>query len=96
MDDAMMTDVLEILSFAPMIFILNGYWLIDNKLFFNNSWAYKMKITDNSWSTHLIEPKLNQAFPMLYLAIIFLFVALLHSMFTPEIKEMLDIGTDEA
>lgn len=54
MDDDMMKDVLEILSFAPMLFILNGYWLIDNKLFFNNSWAYKMKITDNSWSTHLV------------------------------------------
>lgn len=47
MDDAMCKSILEILKFAPLIFLLNNYWLIDSKLFFDNKWKYKMKITDN-------------------------------------------------
>lgn len=59
MDDQMCKSILQILNFAPLIFIMNGYWLMDNKLFFNNAWSYKMKVTDHNWSMHLVEPTIN-------------------------------------
>lgn len=45
MDDAICRSVLQILNLAPFIALFNWYWLMDNKLIFNNAWQYKMKVT---------------------------------------------------
>jgi hypothetical protein len=77
MDDAMCKSIIQILKFAPILFLFNNYWLMDSKLFFDNKWQFKMKVTDNIMSSHLVAPTINQAAPLLYVAFIAAFIFIL-------------------
>ena len=46
MDGALGSSVISILRFAPLFLLFNGYWIIDNKQFFDNLSIYKDKSTD--------------------------------------------------
>jgi len=45
MDDSLSNSVLSIMKYAPLMLLFNGYWLMDNKQFFDNVWHYKDKVT---------------------------------------------------
>ena len=70
MDNALSKSVLNILSFAPLMMLFNGYWLLDNKQFFENIWNYKAKSTDNMKSGHLISIRVTQSSPLLLAGIL--------------------------
>lgn len=40
---------------APMFLLFNGFWMIDNKAIFDNTWVYRMKTTENMKSNHFFE-----------------------------------------
>ena len=52
MDNSLSDSVLSILKYAPMLMLFNGYWLMDNRQFFDNVWHYKDKVTENMWADH--------------------------------------------
>lgn len=70
MDDALSKSVMSILKFAPLCLLFNGYWLMDNKQFFENAWAYKDKAHDNMKSQHFIGFRICQSSPMILAAIL--------------------------
>jgi hypothetical protein len=45
MDNSLSDSVLSIMKYAPLMLLFNGYWLMDNKQFFDNVWHYKDKVT---------------------------------------------------
>lgn len=89
MDDDMCRDMMQILSFAPLVFIFNGYWLFDNKLVFNHIWSYKMRIIDNVWSQHLINPTINQAAPMLYIGVAAIIIMIMKGLIRGKLAELM-------
>lgn len=52
MDNSLNNNALNMVSFAPLFLLMNGFWFVDNKSIFSNVWSYRMKITDNMKSDH--------------------------------------------
>lgn len=65
MDNALSNSVLSILKYAPLCLLFNGWWLLDNKQFFDNVWIYKDKSTENMKSGHHVGFHTCQSSPML-------------------------------
>jgi hypothetical protein len=59
MDDALSKSVLSILKYGPLCLLFNGFWLLDNRQFFDNVWIYKNKSTENMMSGHFVGIKIN-------------------------------------
>jgi hypothetical protein len=68
MDNSLSDSVLSILKYAPMLMLFNGYWLMDNRQFFDNVWHYKDKVTDNMWADHFPEYRVAQSSPLLLMS----------------------------
>lgn len=69
------------MGFAPFLSLFNWYWMMDSKIIFNNAWSYKMAVTDNMWSNHIIEVTgINQATPLLYYCFIAVLVTLVNQL----------------
>lgn len=59
MDDALSKSVLSILKFAPTCLLFNGFWMLDNRQFFDNVWMYKDKSTETMGSGHFVGIRIN-------------------------------------
>jgi hypothetical protein len=55
MDNSLSDSVLSIMKYAPLLMLFNGFWLMDNRQFFDNVWHYKDKVTENMWADHFPE-----------------------------------------
>lgn len=69
MDNSLSDSVLSIMKYAPLMLLFNGYWLMDNKQFFDNVWHYKDKVTENMLSDHLIEYRVCQSSPLFLMSL---------------------------
>jgi len=65
MDNLLSKSVLGIMKYAPLCMLFNGFWLLDNKQFFENVWGYKNKTTEFMKSQHFVAIKVNQSSPLL-------------------------------
>lgn len=66
MDNSLNNNALRMVSFAPMFLLMNGFWMVDNRIIFNNYWEYKMKVNDQMKSGHLFRGfVVNHATPIL-------------------------------
>lgn len=66
MDNALNNNALSMVTFAPMFLLMNGFWLIDNKIIFDNHWEYRMRVNETMRSGHVFEGfVVNQATPLL-------------------------------
>lgn len=55
MDNSLNNNALNMITFAPIFLLMNGFWFVDNKAIFENVWFYKMRFTDNMKSGHFLE-----------------------------------------
>jgi hypothetical protein len=55
MDNALNNNALNMVTFAPMFLLMNGFWLVDNKIIFDNHWEYRMRVNENMGSGHVFE-----------------------------------------
>lgn len=69
MDNSLSDSVLSILKYAPLMMLFNGYWLMDNRQFFDNVWHYKDKVTENMWADHLPEYRVCQSSPLFLMSV---------------------------
>lgn len=69
MDNSLSNSVLSILKYAPLMLLFNGYWLMDNRQFFDNAWHYKDKVTQHMWADHLPEYRVCQSSPLFLMAL---------------------------
>lgn len=66
MDNSLNNNALNMLLFGPVFLLMNGFWIVDNKVIFNNEWSYIMRITDQMKSGHVYEGfHITQSTPML-------------------------------
>lgn len=66
MDNALNNNALSMVTFAPMFLLMNGFWMIDNKIIFDNFWEYRMRVNESMRSGHVFEGfVVTQATPLL-------------------------------
>jgi hypothetical protein len=68
LDDTLTTNALGVLRWAPLLLLMNSYWMLSNKQMFSNSWSYISIQSDSMLSNHFFELELNQASPLLIVA----------------------------
>lgn len=83
MDDKMTTNAMWLLSFTPILFLFNGYWMLSNRQMFSNEVNQVSRSTDEMSSAHFWStlPQLNQATPMLMISIAFVVITVLRNSF---------------
>lgn len=84
MDNALSKSVLNILKFGPVIMLFNGFWLLDNRQFFDNVWVFKDKATDQMKSGHFVGVRINQASPLLLAGILCTLIVVIHLIFSED------------
>ena len=66
MDNSLNQNALSMVSFAPIFLLMNGFWMIDNKIIFDNYWEYRMRVNENMKSGHFFQGfVINQSTPIL-------------------------------
>lgn len=55
LDDKLINFVLEKLKWAPLIFLMNGYWMLSNEEIFKNKWEYKDMSNQQMKSQHFVK-----------------------------------------
>lgn len=90
MDDMLTKQVFSILKVAPIFFLMNTFWLLDNRLMFSNSWSYKM--TENSYvaSNHFFNFTVCQSTPLLYIALLAILILTMNSFLPVKLLELID------
>ena len=63
MGDTMTQTSISALRFAPIIMLINGYWMVSNRQIFENKWAYIHDSMDPMKSLHKIHLEINWAVP---------------------------------
>ena len=90
MDDMLTKQVFSILKYAPILFLFNTFWLLDNRLMFSNTWSYKM--TENSYvvSNHFFNFTVCQSTPLLWIAIVATIVSCMNSFAPIKLLKLID------
>lgn len=66
MDDVLAKNSVAMMKFAPLLMIINGYWMLSNKQIFHNFHVYIKTDSELMKSTHLLYfSDMNHAYPML-------------------------------
>lgn len=68
MDNSLSDSVLSIMKYAPVMLLFNGFWLMDNRQFFDNVWHYKDKVTENMLADHYPGYRICQSSPLFLMA----------------------------
>ena len=70
MDDKMTVNAMRLLSYAPAVFLFNGYWMLSNRQIFENIINHVSSQNDEMSSSHgwSTVGHFDQATPMLFLA----------------------------
>jgi hypothetical protein len=78
LDDTMINNLFSTLKWAPLMMLLNGYWMLTNEQIFNNKWTYKPNSDSDTHmaSDHFINLNINQACPMLIMSLSAVFMTL--------------------
>lgn len=76
LDDKLTNNCIQMLKWAPLILLFNGYWMISNQQIFMNKWSYKETTLVQMKSQHTFEIGVNWASPVLLMcgAAVFLII----------------------
>ena len=61
LDDKLTKNCIKVLSFSPIMFILNAYWMYGNRQIFANSWSFVHDSNHAMLSGHYFEPDVFKA-----------------------------------
>jgi hypothetical protein len=83
MDDKMTKNAMTLLSYTPILFLLNGFWMIGNKQIFQGyvdqvAYTTTVMLTGHSWNSIM---DVNQATPMLLIGIALVFITIMRVYF---------------
>ena len=68
LDDKLTINCVNMLKFAPLMLLVNCYWMITNRQMFENKWEWIQKTTERMKSEHLAEFNVTSwANPVLYM-----------------------------
>jgi len=79
MDDKMTMNAMTLLSYTPIMFLFNGYWMLSNRQMFANTVNQLTYSTEEMSSSHFWSTlaDLNQATPMLMIAVAFVVIIMM-------------------
>jgi len=64
LDDKLTNNEISKISYAPLLFLINGYWMLNPEIF-ENKWEYIDTTLDSMKSQHFFKFQVNWAFPVL-------------------------------
>lgn len=65
LDDKLLKNCLEMLKWAPLLFLCNGYWMVSNRQIFRNAASFVANASQDMPSTHFAEWATDHAAPLL-------------------------------
>jgi len=85
MDDTMTKNAMGLLKIAPILLLVNGYWMLSNKLIYANHWEYIENDGDTMGSGHALkmEYNVNWASPILVMVIASFIILFMQFCFSP-------------
>lgn len=102
MDDSLTKTALSMARFAPLLMLINGYWMLSNQQIFANVWSYKQHDLQPMFSSHKVWPiSVTWATPLLYMVVTGLLLTIASVMFNNHLKawgfsmQRTDIEVDE-
>lgn len=63
LDDRLTVNCLQRLRFAPLLFLVNGYWMLGNRQIFYNKWSYIGNVAENMKSDHFLAWTIDHCSP---------------------------------
>lgn len=89
MDDKMTVNAMNLLSYTPILFLFNGYWMLSNRQMFANEVNQVNSSSEEMSSGHFWSTlsELNQATPMLMIAIAFVVIITLRVAFYDQLSK---------
>ncbi len=55
MNDFLILNALSVLKFAPLFLLFNGYWMVDNRQIFDNTYSYINYYMESMKSSHTLD-----------------------------------------
>ena len=85
MDDTMTANAMGLLKIAPIMLLVNGYWMLSNRMIYSNSWSYISIDGETMSSGHVLkmEYDVNWASPILVMVIASFFILFFQYVFAP-------------
>lgn len=74
LDDKLTLNCLNMLKWAPILLLFNGYWMISNKQIYQNEYALIAESTDTMLSNHFVYFGVNWGTPVLFMACCAVFI----------------------
>lgn len=81
LDDKLTNNCIQMLKWAPIFLLFNGYWMLSNPQIFMNKWSYKDSTRDNMKSEHFATLGVNWASPVLLLCMASIFLIAIQKIF---------------
>lgn len=85
MDDTMTKNAMGLLKIAPIMLLVNGYWMLSNRMIYSNAWSY-ISVSDETMSSgHILQMEydVNWASPILVMVIASFAILFLQFAFGP-------------
>lgn len=76
LDDQLTNNEISKISYAPLLFLINGYWMLSNPEIFENKWEFINTSDDTMKSQHFFKFQVNWAFPVMILSFASVFILL--------------------
>lgn len=92
LNDMLTNNLISKCKYAPLLMMINGYWMLSNQEAFKNKYEYiDTVINPNMKSQHLISFDVREstwAFPMLLLALCSIFILIAQKLFDETLRNM--------
>lgn len=69
LDQKLTVNAIELLKWAPILLLFNGYWMLSNKQIFMNTWEFIDLSVDSMKSEHFVMWGVNWASPLLLISL---------------------------
>ena len=90
LDDALTKNMLQLLSYSPILLIFNGLWMISNRQIFD-SWVNSISTTTDLMETgHTLKSMINRvqpSSPLLMICFVFLVIILIRNYFYSTLRK---------
>jgi hypothetical protein len=81
LDDSLTKNCIAKLKWSPILFVLNGYWMLSNKQIFMNNWSLIDNTSQKMMSHHVFHIGVNWAAPILLICFTSIFLLILQTIF---------------
>lgn len=87
MDDTLSKKALQLIKWAPLFLLFNGYWMLSNQQIFNNKWHFIERNSDSMDAEHHIQRiDVNWATPVQVMAFASVFIIVLQTVFAAKLQ----------